>query len=173
MNRRQFLKLASAMMVIGTLGNRGCGLQGDSPAPAGFVDSSLGPTFKGLEALTEPRSGLPYDMVSATSLRPEDRIGADNPYKVSGLEIGLALAGLVAQWDLGLAHDENTLFSRVDQILSALGDERATATIPFTDPRGNQGTATFPYKWLDPRTGERRGGLGAVALRAGGRAGVA
>lgn len=120
-----------------------------------FSVSVLRPTLRGLEAMVHAgdSTGLPYDMVNAATLNPEDRAGSDDPYKSSGLEIALRLAGLVAQADLGMLTDAEAL-AQASKTLDTVSHDKATASLSFTDAAGQERTATFPYLWLDPRTGQ-------------------
>jgi hypothetical protein len=151
LSRRKFLQLASGIVILGTLGNQSCGKTRQQEE---YCDDILRATFRGLESLINHETCLPYDIVSAKTLKPEDRLGPDNPYKSSGLEIGLYLAGLVAQRDLGLIQDVDAL-KKIGCVLQILENEGANEKITFTARGGQQVTTIMPYKWLDPRTGKR------------------
>jgi len=124
------------------------------PEQTAFIETVLKPTFSGLEALIEPTTGLPYDILNAASLRRGELIGGDNPFKSSGLAIGLYIAGLIAQRDLGMIND-TAARAKLRVTLATLEKIKANETITFTTRDGKRVTTTFPYKWLDPRNGER------------------
>jgi len=160
LSRRRFLRLLGAsalssgcVTILPTTGR--AFPQTFKPTPDGFAVDVLGPTFRGLNALVSPQdgTGLPYDILNASSLSPADRVGSDNPYKSSGLEIGLYLAGLVAQTDLGLLGEQEAL-DQAALTLQTLQSPRARATLTFKDADENEVTTTFPYLWLDPRNGQ-------------------
>jgi len=151
LSRRKFLHIAAGVVVLGTLSNQSYGKTRQQGEYCGDV---LRATFRGLESLINHETCLPYDIVSAKTLKPEDRLGPDNPYKSSGLEIGLYLASLVAQRDLGLIQDVDVL-KKIGCVLQILENEGANEKITFTARGGQQVTTTMPYKWLDPRTGKR------------------
>lgn len=160
LSRRRFLRLlgvgALSSGCIAVLSKNGQPYpQTFKTTPDGFSVDVLGPTFRGLQALVNPQdgTGLPYDILNATSLSPTDRIGSDNPYKSSGLEIGLYLAGLVAQTDVGLLGKQEAM-DKAGLTLQTLKSSQARATISFKDADGNDVTTTFPYLWLDPRNGQ-------------------
>lgn len=153
MNRRRFLQLAGGIVILGTLDFQSYSTR-VSKTQLQPCQDLLKITLNGLEALVEPKTGLPYDIVNAMTLKPEDRIGSDNPYKSSPLEIGLYLAGLLAKRDLGFESTE-TIIAKISKTLQTLESEQANETITFTTRDGQQVTTMFPYKWLDPRSGER------------------
>lgn len=101
-----------------------------------FINSILDPTVNGFNAMIEPQTGLPWDVVDAFNFTPVKR-------KVSGLEISMQILSVIAQRDMNMISPEvaqgkmNRILDSIQQAAGINGFLYEFVSLPELDQAGN------------------------------------